>query len=176
MKKIIVTILSCFLISGMLVGCSDNTEAKEEITVQNPSDEESIVLTESENEISEDVSEEKPESSKKNGEPDLDLTELSSTMVYSEVYNIVTNPDDYRGKTIKMSGYCSSYVSSLTNQTIYSCVIPDATACCAQGIEFRLAEGYDYPEGYDEITIIGTFDTYEEEPFQFAVLKDAKFV
>ena len=97
-------------------------------------------------------------------------------MIYSEVYNIVTNPDDYRGMTIKMRGYCGTNYRSYSKRRIYSCVIPDATACCAQGIEFQLAEGYDYPEGYDEITIIGTFDTYEEEPFHFAVLKDAKFV
>lgn len=35
---------------------------------------------------------------------DVDLTALSSTMVYSEVYNIITNPEDYIGKTVKMHG------------------------------------------------------------------------
>ena len=35
---------------------------------------------------------------------DVDLTRLSSTMVYSEVYNMMYAPDDYIGKTIKMTG------------------------------------------------------------------------
>ena len=36
---------------------------------------------------------------------DVDLTRLSSTMVYSEVYNMMNAPGDYIGKTIKMTGY-----------------------------------------------------------------------
>ena len=35
---------------------------------------------------------------------DVDLTRLSSTMVYSEVYNMMNAPGDYIGKTIKMTG------------------------------------------------------------------------
>ena len=35
---------------------------------------------------------------------DLDLTSMSGTMVYSEVYNIMSNPDEYIGKTIRMNG------------------------------------------------------------------------
>lgn len=35
---------------------------------------------------------------------DVDLTRLSSTMVYSEVYNMMNAPGDYIGKTIKMKG------------------------------------------------------------------------
>ena len=33
---------------------------------------------------------------------DVDLTQLSSTMVYSEVYAMVYEPDQYLGKTVKM--------------------------------------------------------------------------
>ena len=35
---------------------------------------------------------------------DVDLTKLSSTMVYSEVYNMVNTPEDYTGKTVRMTG------------------------------------------------------------------------
>lgn len=38
------------------------------------------------------------------GELDVDLTTLSSTMVYSEVYNMMYEPDRYLGKRIKMNG------------------------------------------------------------------------
>jgi hypothetical protein len=37
------------------------------------------------------------------GELDVDLTTLTSTMVYSEVYNMVTTPEDYEGKIVKMT-------------------------------------------------------------------------
>ena len=35
---------------------------------------------------------------------DVDRTTLSSTMVYSEVYNMMSEPDGYLGKTVKMDG------------------------------------------------------------------------
>ena len=42
----------------------------------------------------------------------------------------------------------------------------DATACCAQGIEFVLTEDYVYPDDYpevdEEICVVGVFDTYQE--------------
>ena len=56
-------------------------------------------------------SEKKSESKPADSEPtqgtdgvDVDLTRLSSTMVYSEVYNMMNAPGDYIGKTIKMTG------------------------------------------------------------------------
>ena len=40
---------------------------------------------------------------------DVDLTKLSSTMVYSEVYNMLYTPDDYIGQTVKMNGAFAYY-------------------------------------------------------------------
>ena len=43
---------------------------------------------------------------------DVDLTALSSTMVYSEVYNMLYfYPEDYYGKTVKMTGLFNVYQS-----------------------------------------------------------------
>lgn len=47
------------------------------------------------------------------GEPDVDLTTLSSTMVYSEVYNMMCEPDRYLGKRIKMNHRTSVTVLAL---------------------------------------------------------------
>ena len=77
---------------------------------------------------------------------DLDLTELSNTMVYSEVYNIMMAPEDYVGKIIRMEGECVSAYYEPTDATYYSIIIQDATACCAQGIEYVLGDGQTYPE------------------------------
>lgn len=93
---------------------------------------------------------------------DVDLTQLSSTMVYSEVYAMVYEPEQYMGKTVKMRGLFSSFEGT-AGQMYYACIVQDATACCAQGLEFELTDGCDYPEPGTEITVIGTFDTYREE-------------
>ncbi len=77
---------------------------------------------------------------------DVDLTSLSSTMVYSEVFNMMYEPEDYIGKTIRMEGIFSAYHDKNTGNDYYSCIIQDATACRAQGMEFVLADEKAYPE------------------------------
>ena len=106
------------------------------------------------------------------GTYDLDLTTLSSTMVYAEVNNMMISPDNYAGKSIKMTGTCDVYHDEATGKTYYACIIKDATACCASGIEFELTGG-DYPNKDDEVTVAGTFDTYEEGGATYAVLRNA---
>lgn len=69
---------------------------------------------------------------------DVDLTSLSSTMVYSEVYNMMNAPGDYIGKTIKMTGQFVYYENPDTKAQYFTCIIGDAMACCSQGLEFVL--------------------------------------
>ena len=106
------------------------------------------------------------------GTVDVDLTTLSSTMVYSEVYNMVNTPDDYMGKKIRMKGTTSIYHDDTDNNDYYACVIKDATACCAQGIEFVLNDG-NYPEANTEVTVVGTFSSYKIEDYEYYTLTDA---
>ena len=81
---------------------------------------------------------------------DVDLTALSSTMVYSEVYNMLLSPEDYLGKTVKMGGVFAYYHDDASDKDYYACIISDATACCSQGIEFILTDDYSYPDDYPE--------------------------
>ena len=115
---------------------------------------------------------------------DVDLTALSSTMVYSEVYSMMSFPDNYIGKTVKMDGQFAIYQATDENGTLipdqiyFACVIADATACCSQGLEFVLAGEHSYPDDYPElgteITVVGTFQTYEENGCMYCHLVDAE--
>ena len=108
----------------------------------------------------------------------VDLTTLSSTMVYSEVYNMMCEPDRYLGKRIKMNGQFAVYENPNTGAVYTACIIMDATACCSQGLEFVLAGEHsypaDYPEPGTEITLVGTFRTYEENGYTDYHLVDAE--
>ena len=108
---------------------------------------------------------------------DVDLTTLSSTMVYSEVFNMMMEPMAYEGQTIKMDGNCAIYTDEETGNTYYTCVVQDATQCCSQGLEFLLdSEQYaleDYPADGDPIVIKGTFSTYEEDGGTYITIKDS---
>jgi len=97
---------------------------------------------------------------------DVDLTALSSTMAYAEISNIMTNPDGYFGKTIKMNGpYAVSFYDK-TGQYYHYIVIEDATACCQAGVEFIWDGDHTYPDDYPEvktmIEVVGVFKSYEE--------------
>lgn len=55
-----------------------------------------------------------------------------------------------------------------TQKYYFYCVIQDATACCAQGLEFVWDDGThvypdEYPEDNAKVIIEGTFETYREE-------------
>ncbi len=108
---------------------------------------------------------------------DVDLTQLSSTMVYSEVFAMMMAPEDYDGKTVRMSGLYNYYHDAMVDKDYSACVVQDATACCAQGIDFVLTDDYDYPDDYpeidEEITVTGVFNIYKEGKYDFFRLKDA---
>ncbi|MCR5343713.1 MAG: hypothetical protein K6E70_10185 [Butyrivibrio sp.] len=106
----------------------------------------------------------------------VDLTILSPTMVYGEVFQMMYYPENYIGKTVKMQGLYDIYTDESTGKTYHACIIQDATACCAQGIEFELADS-DYPSTDTmEVTVEGTFATYEENGTKYCTLKDAELV
>ncbi|MBR6258572.1 MAG: hypothetical protein IKR23_14555 [Lachnospiraceae bacterium] len=104
---------------------------------------------------------------------DIDLTSLSSTLVYSEVYNMMYMPEEYIGKTIKMEGSYSFYRDETSGAEYYSCIIKDATACCAQGIEFIPGNPEAVPAEGEDVTVVGVFDTYMEGDYLYATLRDA---
>ncbi len=99
------------------------------------------------------------------GEIDIDLTTLSSSMVYAQVYDMVYNGDNYLGKKVKVKGPFS-YFQETDGREFFAVLVSDATACCAQGIEFVLDGEHTYPNDYPElgteITVTGEFDYYTE--------------
>ena len=115
---------------------------------------------------------------------EVDLTVLSSTMVYSEVYNMLYyDQESYYGKTVKANGIFAIYqmvVDGVTqpDPVAYACIIADATACCAEGMEFVLEGDYTYPDDYPElgaeITVIGEFQSYEENGMTWYHLVNAR--
>ncbi|MDD7518203.1 hypothetical protein [Ruminococcus flavefaciens] len=97
---------------------------------------------------------------------DVDLTELNSSMVYAQVYDMVANPDDYMGKSIRVKGPFSYFKDSQTGNEYFAVLVSDATACCSQGIEFVLDGDPKYPDDYPKldtnITVSGEFNYYKE--------------
>lgn len=104
---------------------------------------------------------------------DVDLTQMNETIMYAELSNIIYMPDDYVGKIIRMNGTVVSSVDPETNITYHAVIIRDATACCASGLDYVLADGQEYPADETDVTVTGEFELYEEDGFFYCQLKDA---
>ncbi len=93
---------------------------------------------------------------------DIDLTKLSATMVYAQVFNMIVEPEKFEGKMIKMRGQFMVYPMD-KNENVFAVVISDATACCQQGLEFKWQGEHAYPADYppkgSEIEVTGKFTT-----------------
>lgn len=122
----------------------------------------------------------KTKDSKDSAKVDYDLTKMSSDMVYATVYQMMVDPEPYVGKTFRMEGrYYPAYIEA-TGKVYHYCLVEDALACCAQGIEFVWGDGShvypdDYPKENGKIVIQGVFETYKEEgdDYLYCRLKEA---
>lgn len=114
---------------------------------------------------------------------DYDLTQMDSDMVYATVYQMMAVPEQYEGKTFRIEGNFYEIYFEPTAKYYFYCVIQDATACCAQGMEFVWGDGShvypdEYPEEDAEVIVEGTFETYTEEGDEnlYCRLKDATLI
>lgn len=108
---------------------------------------------------------------------DIDLSQMSGTVAYAQVYQMMYEPEAYEGKTVRMAGYFDVFEDQDTGIVYTSCIIPDAAACCAQGFEFVWAGEHAWPEAYPEpgafLTVTGRFETYLEDDWLYIHLVDA---
>ena len=105
---------------------------------------------------------------------DVDLTELSGTMASTVIFNLLNNPDDFLGNTIRMRGDYAGAFSEETGSNHHFILIADAGGCCQQGLEFKLSGGEDNQDGYLHegagIEIIGVLEKYEESGAVYSYL------
>ena len=183
MKQLFCLLLAaCMMLSLCACGKDSGKDAGNDVS---SSDEEAAAAAES---IPTPKEQETPGKSKPSqsyaGKVDVDLTVLSSTMVYSEVYNMLYyDQESYYGKTVKANGIFAIYqmvVDGVTQPApvAYACIIADATACCAEGMEYVLEGAFSYPEAYREqgaeITVIGEYQSYDENVMTWIHLVNAR--
>lgn len=97
-----------------------------------------------------------------------DLTAMGADMVYATVYQMMVDPASYIGKKFKVRGNYYSAYSEADGKYYHFCMIKDAAACCAQGLELLWQdEGMNMhencPKEDEVITIEGIFETYKDD-------------
>ena len=106
---------------------------------------------------------------------DLDLTKMSATMIYSTIFDMLVMAEDYIEKNIKVTGWFETYTDPNTSELYYAVVVPDATACCQQGLEFVWPGDHKYPEDFPEpgqdITVTGFYKMIETDGVTYTYLE-----
>lgn len=96
---------------------------------------------------------------------DKDITNLTANMMYAEIFNMMVESEVYQNKILKIKGLFQIYPDEQTGESYYSVLVPDAAACCQQGIEFICPPQTKYPEDFPEVgkefTVTGLFTTIE---------------
>lgn len=111
---------------------------------------------------------------------DVDLSVMDSDMIYATVYQMMSDPEQYVGKTFRIEGKFYVTYDEMTKNQYYYCVIKDAAECCAQGLEFVWGDGsHIYPDEYPtdgtEVIVDGTFELYMENDSRYCRLANADF-
>ena len=111
---------------------------------------------------------------------DIDLSRMSQTMALAQMFNILAEPEEYDGKSIRLKGEFSSYLN--TEGTVsYTCTVTDNTACCTEMIEFG-RNGEDstaeesMPDEGDLVTVEGTFALVDDPEGWYCKITDASIV
>lgn len=162
-----------FTVCILFVFSSCSSKTKENAVAQNDSASESIapinIMTADNNTPPQDnMAVTKDE----NSDVDLDLTNKSATIVYSQVFNMLCVPEEYVGKKIRIKGQSYYYTNDFGDKG-YSCIVMDATACCAQGLEFVPVAGVTQPKDDQEIIVTGNFEVYEYHGYDSFRLSNA---
>lgn len=113
--------------------------------------------------------------------PHMDLSDMSYTMAYAQVYSMVMAPKRHQGETLKIKG---SYYGFQTQegQDVHLILIIDEAGCCEVGMEFRitgnLAWPQDYPPNNSIILLTGLMDIihHGDNPYPLLVANEIQVV
>ena len=96
-------------------------------------------------------------------------------MIYSTIFDMLVMAEDYIDKNIKLSGWFETYTDPQSGEMYYAVVVPDATACCQQGLEFVWPGEHKYPEDFptikQDITVTGIYKMIENDGVTYTYLE-----
>lgn len=109
----------------------------------------------------------------------LDLSLLNDTMAYSQLINIIKDPEGYLGTPVIVKGIYTAPFNGFTHEYNRTVTIQDNTQCCAQGIEFLLKKESDLeklPEEGETLKIEGVLELFEEGKHSYCIISDAQII
>ncbi|MDO5022913.1 MAG: hypothetical protein Q4E07_06210 [Eubacteriales bacterium] len=103
---------------------------------------------------------------------DYDFSRQSVTMVYGFMYDVLTNAENYVGKSLKLTGSYMPYNAEDGN-TYHFLLVYDDAACCELAIELLPTKGSDiaFPKSGDIMQAEGLVDICNDAGTRFVALR-----
>lgn len=105
--------------------------------------------------------------------PHMDLSDMSYTMAYAQVYSMVMAPKRHAGETMRIQG---SYYGFQTEdgEDVHLILIIDDAGCCEVGMEFQMTGNHKWPQDFPPnnsiIRLTGLVDTISHGDNVFPLL------
>lgn len=102
-----------------------------------------------------------------------DMTRLGYTMAYAQMYDMLLNPDQYAGQTLKLRGTYYGPQPEGAPEPYHLILVTDEAACCNIGMEFVVTgdtKGLRYPKEDAPIELTGLISTLEADGNTYPVL------
>ena len=97
---------------------------------------------------------------------DVDIAGLRLLVVHGEVNKILTNPENYIGKRVRMSGNYYYMTSQDRSMRYHYIAVEPGDSCCVRGLEFAWDADGAFPDGFPnewaDIEITGVYASYTE--------------
>ncbi len=103
-----------------------------------------------------------------------DLSRLSSTMAYAQLYTMLTEPEQFVGQTVKVRGQYYNSPDASGQPGYHFVIVFDNAACCELGIEFLWTGNHpiaDYPQPMSIVEMTGLFDICNDGGERFCVIR-----
>lgn len=101
-----------------------------------------------------------------------DMTKIDRKAIPVAIRNISKNSNIYEGWKIRIKGICTTPTAE-DDSAYHTIFVEDGTTCSSAGFEFEMADEAEYPNDFDEITIVGVLSTYEKDGETCCYLADA---
>ena len=100
---------------------------------------------------------------------EIDFTRMNPTMKMSYAYRLAANPEEFAGKTVRISGQFLTRIDEEDGKRYFGCLIGDAAgcSCCSSAfvLEFTSKAGYAWPTNFPPaesmIRLTGTLKMFE---------------
>lgn len=103
--------------------------------------------------------------------PQQDLSRMSATVAYAQLYNIFLEQENHVGQTMRLRGQYVPMRDESNEAKYHFIMVYDNAACCQLGLEFLWTNPTAYPADYSLIELTGVFDICNDGGEKFCVLR-----